>query len=89
MAYSQPEPLSKGHIRDDFDCGKAALNEWLQKHAAISHASDSARVYVTTDDGELVVGYFALAGAQAEPENATERLAKGQSQRPIPVVLLA
>lgn len=90
MAYSRPAPLHKGHVLDGFDCGEQALDRWLKEHALASQASGSARVFVTTDDGETVAGYYALAAAQVEPREATGRLAKGQPRhRPIPVVLLA
>jgi GNAT superfamily N-acetyltransferase len=91
VPYRKPEPLARGHARDDFDCGNAALNEWLDRHALVSQASGGSRVYVTTESGSaVVVGYYALAAAQVESEDAHSRLAKGQPQhRPIPVVLLA
>ncbi len=90
MAYRRPEPLEKRHDLDAFECGEAALNEWLKKHARAVQASGSARVFVTTTDGTTVVGYYALAAAQIVPEEATERAMKGQpSQRPIPAILLA
>jgi GNAT superfamily N-acetyltransferase len=91
VAYRPPAPLEKHHRLDDFDCGEPALNEWLTRHARGAHASGSARVFVTTlDDGETVVGYYALAAAQVGPEAATERALKGQPRtRPVPAVLLA
>ena len=91
MAYRPPAPLEKHHRLDDFDCGEPALNEWLTRHARGAHASGSARVFVTTlEDGETVVGYYALAAAQVAPEAATERALKGQPRmRPVPAVLLA
>lgn len=91
MAYRRPEPLGKHHRLDEFDCGEPALDEWLKRHARSAHASGSARVFVTTlDDGETVVGYYALAAAQVAPEEATARALKGQPQaRPVPAILLA
>lgn len=91
MTYRRPEPLGKQHRLDEFYCGEPALDEWLKRHALGAHASGSARVFVTTlDDGETVVGYYALAAAQVAPEEATERALKGQPQaRPVPAVLLA
>lgn len=51
----------------------------------------SARVFVATpEDGETVVGYYAIAAAQVAPEEATERALRGQPQaRPVPAILLA
>lgn len=91
MAYRPPEPLEKRHRLDDFDRGEPALDEWLKRHARAAHSSGSARVFVTTlEDGETVVGYYALAAAQVAPEAATERALKGQPRtRPVPAVLLA
>lgn len=91
MAYRPPEPLEKRHRLDDFDCGEAALDEWLRRHGRSAHAAGSARVFVATlEDGETVVGYYALAAAQVEPEAATARALKGQPRaRPVPAVLLA
>ena len=91
MAYRRPEPLGKHHRLDEFDCGEPALDEWLKRHARGAHASGSARVFVATmEDGETVVGYYALAAAQVAPDGATERALKGQPRaRPVPAVLLA
>lgn len=89
MPYSVPEPLTKRHRLDLFDCGEPALNEWLQTHALQAEASGSAKVFVTTTDGETVVGYYALATAQVEHEQAAPRVLKGQARHPVPAVLLA
>ena len=91
MAYRRPEPLAKHHRLDAFTCGEPALDEWLMRHARSAQASDSARVYVTTtDDGETVVGYYAVAAAQVAPQDATARGLKGQPRgRPVPAILLA
>ncbi len=44
----------------------------------------------TLDDGETVVGYYAIAAAQVALEAATARARKGQPQaRPLPAILLA
>jgi hypothetical protein len=62
VAYRPPEPLGKHHRLDEFQCGEPALDEWLKRHAPAAQASDSARVFVTTlEDGDTVVGYYALA----------------------------
>jgi GNAT superfamily N-acetyltransferase len=91
VAYRPPEPLAKQHRLDEFGCGEPPLDEWLKRHARGAQASGSARVFVTTlEDGETVVGYYALAAAHVAPEEATERARKGQPQtRPVPAILLA
>lgn len=91
MPYRRPEPLARHHELDGFACGEPALDEWLKKRARAAHASESARVFVTTEaDCAAVVGYYALAAAQVAPAEATERAKKGlPSRRPVPAVLLA
>ncbi len=89
MGYTRPEPLRGKHEFGDFDCGEESLNSWLHRYSRHAEAAASARVYVSTA-GERVVGYYALAVGQVEPEDGTPRLLKGQpSGRSVPVVILA
>jgi len=87
VRYRRPERLAREHELDNFDCGEPALDEWLKTYARGSDASESARVFVVSEDRTTVVGYYALAAAQVEPRSATSRAAKGQpSTRPIPAI---
>ncbi len=89
MGYSLPEPLRGKHDTEGFECGEPSLDRWIERHAREAEASDSARVFVTTDRGRKVVGFYALAAASVSPDQATERLMKGQSQhQSVPVVLI-
>jgi GNAT superfamily N-acetyltransferase len=88
--FSDPERLSADHVLAGFDCGRASLNVWLDRHARAAAAAGSARTYVVTDSTQArVVGYHALAAAGVEHESATPRMIKGMPRYPIPVVLLA
>lgn len=90
MAYSRPEPLRGKHRLEGFECGDEALDTWLLRYSRHAEAAGSARVFVTTEDGERVVGFYVLAGGQVEPADAPARLLKGQpAGRPVPVVILA
>ena len=40
--YDGPLLLSTGHVLDDFDCGKRALNIWLVRRALGNQASGTA-----------------------------------------------
>ncbi len=83
-----PQALDAKHQLDAFDCGKAALNEWLVRHAMQAQASGSARTFVVVE-GLRVVGYFSLAVGQADAMEVPERIRKGMGRFPIPVVILA
>jgi GNAT superfamily N-acetyltransferase len=89
MGYSPPEPLRGEHSTEGFECGEHSLDIWIHEHARQAEASGSARIFVTTDDGERVVGFYALAAASVSPGDATERLMRGQSEhQPVPVILV-
>lgn len=90
MSYTRPESLAKRHALEEFECGEPALDEWLKKYARAAQTSGSSRVFVTATDGTTVVGYYALAAAVISPEEATERVIKGEPKlRSVPAVLLA
>jgi predicted N-acetyltransferase YhbS len=89
VAYSPPEPLRGKHSIEGFQCGEDSLDAWLARYARQAEASGSARVFVTTFDGEKVVGFYALAAASVSPADATERLMRGQSKhQPVPAILI-
>lgn len=74
-----------------FDCGAAALNLYLQRHALASQSNGSARTYVTTPlaSAGQVMGYFSLAAASAAHEAVPDRVRQGLARYPIPMLLLA
>ncbi|WP_246088733.1 GNAT family N-acetyltransferase [Phreatobacter stygius] len=56
---SVPVPLTASHDLADFDCGEAALNDWLTQRA-LKNESRFSRTYVVCD-GSKVVAYFCIA----------------------------
>ncbi len=85
----RPEPIEARHRIDAFDCGAPALNEFLIRHALTNHQTGSAKTFVATTGGNVVVGYYSLAASQVLYADAPLRLQKGVARHPIPVVLLA
>jgi GNAT superfamily N-acetyltransferase len=61
---SAPVPLTPEHDLSAFDCGEAALNDWLRRRALKSESRFS-RVYVVCD-GNQVVAYFCIAAGAVE-----------------------
>lgn len=88
MSLGRPEPLGSQHRLEGFDCGKPALNEWLQRHARQAQNSGSTKTFVVADEGR-VAGYFSLTVGQIDTLEAPERIRKGMGQYPLPVVILA
>ena len=73
---------------DAFDCGQAALNQFLQRYALVNQKANSAQTYVCCR-GEVVVGYYSLAVGSVEPAAAPSRVTKGLARHPVPVMILA
>ena len=80
--------LRQDHQLDEFDCGQDDLNRFLRRQAWASQQSNSAQTYVLVD-GLAVRGYYSLAAGSVKHEAASERVRKGQTRHPIPVILLA
>lgn len=65
------ELLRKGHRREDFDCGKPPLNEWLQRFALQQQEKNYARTRVVVDDEDPtgVLGYYSLLPYQVDTQH--------------------
>jgi hypothetical protein len=87
---SVPVLLTREHALSTFDCGKAPLNEFLQRHALQNQAGGSARTYVVTPKGQnCVVAYYSLTPGSVDIEDTPERIRKGQPRHPVPIILMA
>ena len=85
---SAVEILAREHDTSLFDCGKAALNDWLKRFALANQQNDSARTYVVHRDGRIA-GYYSLAAGSVRRDESPARVAKGLANHPIGVILLA
>ncbi|WP_461168468.1 GNAT family N-acetyltransferase [Uliginosibacterium sediminicola] len=66
---------------------RAPLNEWLRRRAPQNQASGASRTFVCCE-GNVVVGYYALAASAVAPAAAPGRFRRNMPD-PIPVVVLA
>ncbi len=83
-----PSLLTKSHTIAEFDCGKPPLNDFLIRYALQNQAGGGARTYVLARENR-VIGYYSLTPASVLPEDAPDRVNKGQGRYPIPVILMA
>lgn len=65
------ELLTAAHRREDFDCGKAPLNEWLQRFALQQQEKNYARTRAAVEEGApaSILGYYALLPYQVDTEH--------------------
>jgi GNAT superfamily N-acetyltransferase len=83
-----PELLTSGHDTGEFSCGTPALDVFLKRFALANQRGGSSRTYVIARETR-VIGYYSLAPGSIDPQNAPDRVVKGQGRHPVPVILLA
>lgn len=88
MQLGPPEPLAASHRLDDFECGEAALDDWLKRRALSNQSSGASRSFVVTDEGGHVRGYYAMAAGAVSHYLATSGVRRNMPD-PVPVMVLA
>lgn len=87
---SKPEPLTKEHRLDLFDCGKEPLTVWLKKFALQNLEAQHTKTMVIAEADKIVIGYYSYNVISGEHQDSTpERVKKGLAKQPIPVFLIA
>jgi len=61
-------PLTGGHDRQNFDCGRSELNIWLRQIARQHQDKGLSKTYVAIQDEEptIICGFYALTLAEIE-----------------------
>jgi len=85
------EPLERKHDRGRFDCGEAALNDYLARYARQHQESGIARTFVAVGGGghSRIHGYYSLTVGGIDKANLPPRAAKRFPNYPLPMVRLA
>jgi len=92
----KPEPvkwaiqkLSAGHDRAAFDCGKAPLNDFLQKYARQNQKQGISQTYVAVQPNtDKVDGYYTISSGAVEFASVPDDVRKGLPRYPVPVAHL-
>jgi GNAT superfamily N-acetyltransferase len=85
------EPISKKHDRESFDCGEAALNDFLRHHARKSHEAGAGKTFLAIDDkdGKAVLGFYSLSPASVEYARTPDIVKRGLGRYNVPGFRLA
>jgi hypothetical protein len=86
VTVAAPALLDGSHLLDVFDCVVPALDEWLERLARGNAASGASHTYVGTE-GNVVVGYFALAAGGVDVTSVPGQLPRNMTD-PVPIVIL-
>lgn len=84
---SAPVLLTSQHDTSRFDCGKAALNQWLQRYALSNQRYGFTRVLVACVDNR-VVGFYGLTQTAVDPSTMPRRVKTGRPPKMIPAILI-
>lgn len=88
--FIKPELLAKHHDANKFDCGNKDLNDFLKKYARQNIKKDASKTFVTClIETNTVVGYYTLVTGSVNHKEAPEKIKKGMSKHPIPIILIA
>ena len=83
------ERLADHHQLGSFTCGVKALDDWLRDHALENQRRNLSRTFVLLDDGDRIVGYYALTMGGVRREALPPRYGRGLPPHEIGMVLLA
>jgi GNAT superfamily N-acetyltransferase len=87
VIQSEPVLLESSHDIAKFDCGKAALNDWLRTYAVANQEAGFTRVVVVHSDMR-VVGFYGLAPTGVPPNLLSRKVQTGRPPDPVPCILL-
>lgn len=84
------EPLARRHDRAGFDCGVAALNEYLRRYARQNHESGGAKTFVAVEPGAStrVLGYYTIAPGALDFAEVPDLAKRGLARYDVPVFRL-
>ena len=81
--YSPVRKLAATDQVDAFDCGQAALNQFLQRYALVNQKANSAQTYVCCQ-GDVVAGFYSLAVGSVERH---ERVVAAAPRMGVPIAV--
>lgn len=84
----QIEKLGPAHVIAGFDSESEPLDRFLARSALQGQRAGGSTTYVACD-GVQVIGYYTLVVGHIAFDDAAERLRKGLSRHPVPVMILA
>lgn len=84
------EPIGRHHDRKSFDCGAAALNEYLDHYARQNHESGGAKTFVAVSPAApaRVLGFYTISPGSVAFTRVPARFTKKLGRYDVPVFRL-
>ncbi|WP_454888832.1 GNAT family N-acetyltransferase [Sphingobium indicum] len=85
------EPIAKAHDRRAFDCGDAAMNDFLARYARQSHEQNASKTFCAVDRAmpDRILGFYTITPSAAAHSDVPATLTKGLAQHEVPGFKLA
>jgi GNAT superfamily N-acetyltransferase len=84
IAAWHEEAITRKHDRAAFDCGDAALNEFLLRYARQSHDQGAAKTFLAIDDvSKAILGFYSLAPASIAYDRTPAIARRGQGRHEV------
>jgi GNAT superfamily N-acetyltransferase len=93
------EPVGRQHNREVFDCGEAALNQFLQRYARKSHELGGAKTFLAIADSDAsdsrvggaktILGFYSLSPASVAYARTPDLVKRGLARHEVPAFRLA
>jgi GNAT superfamily N-acetyltransferase len=82
--------MAKRHNRDAFDCGDAALNDFLRRYARQAHEQGGAKTFVAVPDDHTthVLGFYTLSPASVQFSPTPPVITRGLARHDAPAFRL-
>jgi GNAT superfamily N-acetyltransferase len=89
MTHHAIVPLKAEHVRDDFDCGRPTLDDFLRRYAGQYERRNLGRTFVAIEHGSLrVAGFYTLSSGLVAFDQLTDEIRRKLPRHPVPVVHL-
>lgn len=84
------DDIGRHHDRKNFDCGSAALNEYLTRYARQNHEFGGAKTFVAVSPAapSRVLGYYSISPGSIEFTRVPAALTRGLGRYEVPVFRL-
>ena len=81
-------PYNRQFKRENFDCGKTPLNNYILRNVTNDIKSGACTCFVILNDKHEVIGYYTLSSESISNDHAPEEFQKKINYPYIPVILL-
>lgn len=79
------EPIARSHRRQEFDCGDADMNQFLQRYARQSHEQHAAKTFCAIDDRDpgRVLGFYTITPSAVDHDDVPAAMTRGLARHEV------